>query len=83
MIRYSTEIDVELDIDELLDRCSDTDIDDIIEWLRFQGHISDEDTAEPMEDTDWNNQVIKLVDAQHLLTSEEEELILSITKKLI
>jgi|APSaa5957512576_1039674.scaffolds.fasta_scaffold06132_6 hypothetical protein len=82
-MNYSTYVDVDVDVDEFLDNCSDYDITDIIEWLTDEGHLEKGTVLRNANDTIWNDEIRKLYDATHLLTSEEEEVILKITKKLI
>jgi len=80
MISYNVDVDVDIHVEELLHQCDSDDIDAIIEWLVESGNLP---LPKSTGDTIWNEQIQKLYNARHLLTVDEEDTILNITKKLL
>ena len=74
-----------INIDEVdfIEECNDYEIQNVIKWLIDNEYISKTSaTIQSSHETEWNNTVSKLFDSKHLLTNEEEDLILKITSKL-
>lgn len=75
--------DVDISVSEFVDSCSSKERKELIKLLQFDNYyIRDEDNENAFE-KEFNYEVIKLLGKRHLLTNEEEELILKITKKLL
>jgi hypothetical protein len=70
-------------VDEFLDTCNDREIDQVIEWLREKEYISNYRTAETesINDSTFNDAVIKIQNHRISLSREEEEFILNIAKR--
>jgi hypothetical protein len=75
--------DLDIDVDEFLDACNDREINQVIEWLREEEHISKYSTAETesINDSIFNDAVIKIQNHRISLSREEEEFILNIAKR--
>lgn len=75
--------DVDISVSEFLDSCSSKERKELIKLLQVDNYyIRDEDNENALE-KEFNDEVIKLLGKRHLLTNEEEELILKITKKFL
>jgi len=77
---------VDIDIEDFMNECDDYDITEIIEWLRDEGHILDNEIEDHISrnanDEIWNETVSKLIDAKHRLTNQDEIIVLTVTDKL-
>ena len=81
-------VNADIDIDEFLSSCHRKDIKYIIECLVEDGHLDEsvirkETIQNTISDIGWEINVEKLKNNKHLLTIDEENLILNITNKLI
>ena len=75
--------DLDIDVDEFLDACNDKEINQIIEWLREEEYISNyrKTETESINDSIFNDAVIKIQNHRISLSREEEEFILNIAKR--
>lgn len=75
--------DLDIDVDEFLDACNDKEINQVIEWLREEEYISNYSIAEidSINDSIFNDAVIKIQNHRISLSREEEEFILNIAKR--
>lgn len=75
--------DLDIDVDEFLDACNDREINQVIEWLREEEYISNYSIAETesINDSTFNDAVIKIQNHRISLSREEEEFILNIAKR--
>ena len=75
--------DLDIYVDEFLDACSDREIKQVIEWLREEEYISNYSIAETdsINDSTFNDAVIKIQNHRISLSREEEEFILNIAKR--
>jgi hypothetical protein len=75
--------DLDIDVDEFLDACNDREINQVIEWLREEEHISNysKTETESINDSTFNDAVIKIQNHRISLSREEEEFILNIAKR--
>ena len=80
---FNTEIDI--DIDEFLSECSSTEINELIEKLQEDGHISKtnilSNNVMNVLDKEWSEVTDKLNTIRFRLSSEEEELIKEIVNR--
>lgn len=78
---YAENLDIY--VDEFLDACSDKEINQVIEWLREEEYISNYSIAETdsINDSTFNDAVIKIQNHRISLSREEEEFILNIAKR--
>ena len=83
---FSTYIDI--DPSEYISECSRSEIKEVIDCLvedghlnTFNGKIHPKDNT-PMDD-EWEDMLLKLKDSRHLLSSEDESVIIEISKKMV
>lgn len=79
--------DVDVDVDDFVGSCSDSEIKELIECLVEDGHLVGHPvevaTGSTVEDERWNDEVSKLFNNRWKLSVEDEQRILSVTQKLI
>jgi hypothetical protein len=79
-----TDVDVDIDVEEFIDLCSDEDIDEIIQILIEQGRITKLFTSSKHSlytEQVWNETLNKLLINRLSLTNEEIEIIEKIVKR--
>jgi len=79
-------VEVDVDVEDFLDQCYDSEIERIIEILTKDGYLKSTQLKEPeyTEDSEWHTQLTKLRDRGRMqLTNEEESLILNIANKVV
>lgn len=79
-------VEVDVDVEDFLDQCYDSEIERIIEILTKDGYLKKTQLKEPeyTEDSEWHTQLTKLRDRGRMqLTNEEESLILNIANKVV
>lgn len=78
--------DLDIDVEEFVDECSSREISELVQYLREQGHLNDNNIpAEDMNvlDLEWAEVIDKISgNARLRLTTEEEELIKKIANRL-
>lgn len=82
MSEFETSIDI--DIDDFISECNSREIKELIEFLVEDGYLPESiltDTHKA-ENTNWNQEVQKLIDSKWKLSVDDEQTILNITKKL-
>lgn len=87
MASIYTHVDVDVDIDEFLEVCTSSEIREVIEWLRHNGELTDDDIVndsnQNANDEIFNEAVLKLVGNRFKLTVEQEEAIMNIANTII
>ena len=85
---FSTEIDIEPW--EYISACSKREVKELIEALveeghldSFNGQVKPVNTHNTLMDDEWWTSLVKLRDSRHLLSSEDEQRITDIAKRLI
>jgi len=80
--------DFDVDVDDFLDECSESDIRDIIDYLIDNDYISSEHKHSFEDDSNvcaaesmFEDEISKLHNNWNRLTAEEEQTILNITKR--
>ena len=78
--------DVEIDVDEFIDQCSPSEIEDIIDALIDMGELKDYSRSKSkyafhISESEFEEALQKLSGKWNQLSSEEEESILSIAKR--
>ena len=75
--------EVEVDIEDFLDACNESDLKRIISRLK-KGDLYNDIQAENISvlDSEWNDVISKLANARLQLTNEEEEVIKKIANRL-
>lgn len=72
---------IDLDVEEFVDDCSSSEIEQLVNYLRENGLYPGR-TGTP-SDVAWNEEVSKLLDSKWKLSIEDEATILRICNKLI
>jgi hypothetical protein len=79
-------ISVDIDLDEVLNSLSSKDVKYLIENLIADGHLDpkvlDESKPKHFDELEWIDHIERLKVGRHRLTSEDEQTILNISKKL-
>lgn len=85
---FSTYIDI--DPSEYLDACSQNEIDEIIDELIVEGHLSrfngkvvQNKEKNSILDLEWDEVLTKIRNSKHLLSNEDEIIIINIANKLV
>ena len=85
---FSTEIDIEPW--EYISECSSREIDELIETLiedghlsRFNGKVQPNKKGGSVMDIEWDELLTKIRFSKHLLSNEDESVILNIANKLV
>ena len=79
-------VEVDIDVEDFLDQCYDSEIERIIEILTKDGYLKKTQVTDPetTDDSEWHTQLTKLRDRGRMqLTNEEESLILHIANKVV
>lgn len=83
----STYVDIEIDVDEFLEECTTHEIEEVIEWLKENVKIKNDDLINQknsnFQDNIFDESLYKLIGNRWKLSSEDEETISRILEKLI
>jgi phosphosulfolactate synthase (CoM biosynthesis protein A) len=74
---------IDIEIEDILWGMSDREKQELVDDLYEDGFIAKKDDSEKNTDDAWNEQVHKLFNNKWRLSSEDEETILNITKKIV
>ena len=87
MASIYTHIYVDVDVDEFLEDCTSSEIREVIEWLRDNAELINDDVVNDSNQSAnceiFNEAVLKLVGNRFKLTVEQEEAIMNITNTII
>ena len=81
-------IDIDIDIDDFLDGLRSRNIKQVIEWLRDNNHLSEEDLIEEIDtprsytSEKFEESLLKLRGHSSSLSTEEEEYIINLAKRI-
>jgi len=81
-------IDIDIDIDDFLDGLKSRDIQEVIEWLRDNDHLSEEDLIEEIDTPrsytgeKFEESLLKLRGHSSSLSTEEEEYIINLANRI-
>jgi hypothetical protein len=80
---FSQELDVY--VDEFIDECSTSEIEEMIESLEERGFIKPNSSTklEYVETSVWTDIMLKIMNNKHQLSPDDEELIRNIHSKLV
>jgi hypothetical protein len=80
---YFTVDDLDIDVDDFLDSCDSRDIEKLIEYLIYCGHINKEQTDDEQSLYEWefNEMITKIADNRLRLTAEEDALLKKIADR--
>lgn len=77
--------DIDIDVDEFISSCSSSEIQELIECLVEGGYINRDriipERGMSVGETFYVEAIEKLADKYHMLTQEEEELIIKLSKR--
>lgn len=80
-------INVDIDLDEIYNSLSSSEMGSLVNWLKEDGYIKEPKVnefpfSENYKDDDWVETIQKLAKNRHQLTLDEEEQIKEISKRL-
>jgi hypothetical protein len=80
---YFTIDDLDIDVDDFLDSCDSQDIEKLIEYLIYLGHINKEQTddEQSIAEGEFNEMITKIADNRLRLTAEEDALLKKIADR--
>ena len=85
---FSTEIDI--DAWDYISACSNREVKELIEALvdgghldSFNGQVKPVNTHNTLMDDEWWTALVKLRDSRHLMSSEDEQRIIDVAKRMI
>lgn len=82
---YTEDLDIE--VDDFLDDCSESEIKKVIQWLKDSDYLPD-NVANPeyeqsFQDAEYDGALMNLVGKRFKLTTEQEELIINLSNQVI
>jgi hypothetical protein len=91
LVQIDTEVDVEVEVNEFLDDCNTSEIDEVVDWLKENGHIKDthinrQVCATELEfieafELEFIEALDKLYTKWNALSKEEESFIVNLAKR--
>jgi hypothetical protein len=85
MARVYIDTDVEVDVDDFLEECSEREIEEVIKWLNYNDYLrasSINERSKNLMDIEWDKTIEKLHSNRIQLTPSEEEFIKTIANRL-
>lgn len=88
MATFDTDAMIEIEPWEFVSSCSSSEIKELIEELVDEGYLPESvlnvsNTEKSITDLEWDDACSKLIGRKHLLSVQDEQMILSIAKKII
>lgn len=85
LVNVDTEIDVDVEVNDFLEDCDDSEIDEIVDWLQNNGHLRENSVDKITEvcatEAEYMEALDKLYTKWNVLSKEEEQFILNIAKR--
>jgi hypothetical protein len=83
LVNVDTEIDVDVEVNDFLEDCDTSEIDEVIDWLKEKGHIKDThiDRQVCATELEFIEALDKLCTKWNMLSKEEEAFILNVSKR--
>jgi F0F1-type ATP synthase epsilon subunit len=83
LVQIDTEVDVEVEVNEFLDDCNTSEIEEVIDWLKENRHIKDthSDRQVCAAELEFIEALDKLYTKWNALSKEEESFIINISKR--
>jgi len=82
---YTEDIDIE--VDEFLDDCSSTEIQEVIQWLKdsyyLPQNVATSESQQSFQDEEFDGALMNLVGKRFKLSTEDEKTIMAISNKVI
>jgi hypothetical protein len=76
-------VDFDVDVNEFLEDCDTSEIDEVIDWLKENGHIKDTHTDRQVcaAESEFIEALDKIYTKWNVLSKEEETMILNLAKR--
>jgi len=76
-------VDFDVDVNEFLEDCDTSEIDEVIDWLKENGHIKDTHTDRQVcaAESEFIEALDKIYTKWNVLSKEEETIILNLAKR--
>lgn len=85
LVNVDTEIDVDVEVNDFLEDCDNSEIEEIVDWLQNNGHLRetsvDKSTEVCATEAEFMNALDKLYTKWNMLSKEEEQTILNLAKR--
>ena len=83
LVQIDTEVDVEVEVNEFLDDCNTSEIEEVIDWLKENRHIKDthSDRQVCAAELEFIEALDKLYTKWNALSKEEESFIVNLAKR--
>lgn len=82
---YTEDIDIE--VDEFLDDCSSTEIQEVIQWLKDSDYlphnVATSESQQSFQDEEFDGALMNLVGNRFKLSTEDEKTVMAISNKVI
>jgi len=87
MPRFYEEADFDISVDDFLEECTTFEIEEIIEYLEENGFLKNHSSIDKGKgmgilEEEFQEMISKISESRHRLTSEEEEVIKKISRRL-
>ena len=83
MPKFSNYNDLSISPFEFLEECGEEEIEDLIGFLLENGELSKDRTSKQNIDLEWSIASTKILNSRHLLSIEDEKIIIKISDKLV
>lgn len=85
LVNVDTEIDVDVEVNDFLEDCDNSEIEEIVDWLQNNGHLRETSVDKSAEvcvtEAEFMNALDKLYTKWNMLSKEEEQTILNLAKR--
>lgn len=85
LVNVDTEIDVDVEVNDFLEDCDNSEIEEIVNWLQNNGYLRetsvDKSTEVCATEAEFMNALDKLYTKWNMLSKEEEQTILNLAKR--
>jgi hypothetical protein len=82
---YTEDLDIE--VDDFLDDCSSSEIQEVIQWLKDSDYlpqnVATSEAEQSFQDAEFDGALMNLVGKRFKLTTEQEELIINLSKQIL
>lgn len=82
---YTNDLDIE--VDDFLDDCSSSEIQEVIQWLKDSDYlpqnVATSEAEQSFQDAEFDGALMNLVGKRFKLTTEQEELIINLSKQIL
>jgi hypothetical protein len=85
LVNVDTEIDVDVEVNDFLEDCDNSEIEEVVCWLQNNGHLRETSVDKSAEvcatEAEFMNSLDKLYTKWNMLSKEEEDFILNVSKR--